>query len=89
MARYFFHIDDGEVSLDTEGYELASLEVAKCEAVTMAGKMICEAPDRFWDRGEWTMTVADERGLTLFRLDIIGTEAPVTQSLAAPRPTAL
>ena len=77
MDRYYFHIDDGEVSVDSEGHELPSLEVAKCEAIKMAGNMICEAPARFWDHGEWTMTVADEGGLTLFRLDIIGTEAPV------------
>ena len=81
MPRYFFHTDD---RTDAEGTELASVEVAKCSAVTLAGKIICEKPERFWDKAEWSMTVTDDRGLTLLQLQIIGTEAPV---IMVSRPT--
>ena len=84
MPHYFFNIDDGQPQPDPEGVELDNLSVAKCEAVKLAGNMICDAAEQFWDRAEWTMTVTDERGLTLFVLNIVGTDAPVTQLIATP-----
>ena len=88
MPKYHFNIDDGDASADFDGAELESLEVAKCEAVKMAGNMICDAAGEFWDRAEWTMTVSDDRGLTLFTLQFIGTESPALGSLALARPHA-
>jgi hypothetical protein len=76
MPQYFFHIDDGS-NPDTDGVELADLATAKCEAVKVAGNIICEAAGDFWSKQEWAMTVTDESGLTLFALRVIGTEAPV------------
>lgn len=81
MPRYHFHIDDHSTR-DDDGVELADLEVAKCEAIRMAGRIICDEGETFWDRGEWSMTVSDETGLTLLHLQIIGTEAPATQAVA-------
>lgn len=83
--RYHFNVDNGTADPDDDGTELASLAAAKCEAVKMAGRMICEAAGEFWDSAEWTMTVADTQGMTLFTLQIVGTEAPVTASMASPR----
>lgn len=73
MPRYFFHTDDLP---DTDGVDLGGHAIAKCEAVKMAGRIVCDASDTFWDSAEWSMTVADERGLTLFQLLVIGTDAP-------------
>jgi hypothetical protein len=73
MPRYYFHTDDLR---DPEGSELESLVVAKCEAVKLAGRIICDASDTFWNNAEWSMTVTDEKGLTLFQLQIVGTDAP-------------
>jgi hypothetical protein len=73
VTRYFFNIEsDGP---DTEGHELANLAEAKCEAVKLAGKVICDDADAFWDRGDWNMTVTNDEGLTLFSLTFFGTEA--------------
>jgi hypothetical protein len=85
MPRYHFHIDDGRSTRDGEGFDLADLAAAKCEAVQMAGRIICDDGGAFWDRGEWSMTVADSTGLTLFHLQIVGTEAPSTQQPVSPR----
>lgn len=73
MHRYFFHV---EGQPDDLGMELPTIAAAKCEAVRYAGTLICEEAERFWDAAEFNMTVADENGLTLFTLTLIGTEAP-------------
>ena len=73
MARYHFHIDGDD--FPDEGRELASLTEAKCEAVRLAGRVICEDAEKFWDKGEWSMTVTNGDGLTLFTLTFYGTEA--------------
>ena len=84
MPRYFFHIEDGSIVHDDEGTELKDLAVAKCEAVKLAGQMICDAAGDFWDREEWKLTAADEDGLTLFCLQFFGTEAPAVTSRLDP-----
>jgi hypothetical protein len=68
MSRYYFHVDDGEELPDTLGLELPSLAAAKCEAVRCASRLICDDAERFWNAGELQMTVANEKGLTLFAL---------------------
>lgn len=84
MPRYYFNIDNGQAIPDVKGIELKNLAAAKCEAIQMAGRLICDAAATFWDRAEWSMTVTDATGLTLFRLEIMGTEAPAAQ-LTHPR----
>ena len=76
MRRFHFHLDDQR---DEEGLELADLAAAKCEALEFAARHICDAANAFWDREEWTLSVTDERGLTLMQLQIVG-----TQSAASP-----
>lgn len=68
---------------DEEGVELASVAAAKCEAVKLAGKLICDRATEFWDTARLLMTVTDDRGLSLFTLDFVGMESP---SLQTPRP---
>jgi hypothetical protein len=79
VPKFFFHIDGDQ---DPEGTELESLPVAKCQAVQMAGELICEQADRFWDNAEWTMMVTDETGLSLFQLHIVGIEAAAISARA-------
>ena len=89
MQRYYFHIEDGASAPDTEGIELENFTRAKCEAVKMAGRVICAAADEFWDRAEWSLTVADETGLTVCTLHILGTEAPACRMQGrVPSPSA-
>lgn len=76
MPRYFFHIEDGLTTRDEEGIELKDVSVAKCEAVKLAGQMICDSAGSFWDRQEWKQTATNEGELTLFCLHFVGIEAP-------------
>ncbi|MEA3065939.1 MAG: hypothetical protein QOJ27_2391 [Sphingomonadales bacterium] len=84
MPRYFFHIEDGVAVHDDEGTELKDLAVAKCEAVKVAGQMICDSAGAFWDKEEWRLTATDEDGLTLFCLHFVGVEAPAAGGFPDP-----
>jgi hypothetical protein len=68
MPRFYFHIEDGSEVIDDLGRELSSVAAAKCEALRYASRLICDDAQRFWDVGEFQMTVANEKGLTLFSL---------------------
>jgi hypothetical protein len=78
MPKYFFHVQDGTASPDPDAIELKDLADAKCAAVKMAGRIICDSSKEFWSRSEWQMTVSDENDLTLFTLDFVGIEAPAS-----------
>jgi hypothetical protein len=84
MPQYFFHIEDGLTGRDDEGTELEDLAVAKCEAVKLAGQMICDSAGEFWGKEEWRMTVSDASGLTLFSLHFVGIEAPAAGARRNP-----
>ncbi|WP_404711193.1 DUF6894 family protein [Sphingomonas sp. MMS24-J13] len=80
MPRFHFNIND---SFDHEGTVLASVQAAKCEAVKLAGRVICEEhADSFWLSREWTMSVTDDQNLLLFQLVMLGTEAPALRGAA-------
>jgi hypothetical protein len=83
MPRYFFHIEDGASTPDDEGTELEDLAVAKCEAVKLAGQVMCDAAGDFWEKEEWKLTATDEHGLVLFCLQFVATESPATSSWAS------
>lgn len=87
MPCFHFNIDDGKAQPAFEAVELESLAVAKCEAVKLAGRIICESADQFWERAEWDMVVTDEGGMTLFELHFMGMEAPAARMEPLPRPT--
>jgi hypothetical protein len=82
MPRFHFHTSGVK---DDDGHILPSLEVAKCEAVKLAGRIICDDAESFWGQGEWAMTVSDEVGLTLFYLQIVGTESPAIEGASSRR----
>jgi hypothetical protein len=73
VPKYFFNMDNAVP--DLQGTEIKDLAEAKCEAVRMAGRIICDQAGDFWDRADWNMTVSDETRLTLFALHFVGVEA--------------
>lgn len=77
MPKFHFHLDDEH---DAQGLDLADMDAAKCEALEFAARHICDAANTFWDREEWTLTVSDERGLTLLQLEIVGTQSAASSS---------
>jgi hypothetical protein len=80
VPRYFFNVDE---TLDQEGQEIATLAAAKCQAVTFAGRTICDIAGEFWDAGDFSLTVTNDDGLILFTLRCVGTEAPAIRGTAA------
>ena len=83
LPRYYFNIDDGSGIEDKVRMDLPSLAEAKCEAVSYAGRLICDHAGKFWNSGDWTMTVTNENGLSLFTLQLVGTEAPAIRSVVS------
>lgn len=77
MPKFHFHLDDNS---DEQGLELPDFAAAKCEALEFAARHICDAASAFWDRENWTLTVTNERGLTLLQLQIVGTQSPAASS---------
>jgi hypothetical protein len=80
MPLYYFHIEDG-ISL---AEELENLDTAKCEAVKLAGRMICDETGKFWDRSEWQLTVTDNDGMALFCLNFRSINLPEKRGFIAP-----
>lgn len=82
MPRYFFHTNNpSERALqDTEGFEFATIHEAKCQAVSYAGRLLCDAAQHFWDRADFELTVTDEKGLILFTMRMFGTQAPAIRA---------
>jgi hypothetical protein len=68
MARYFFHVVDGEFIPDVEGHECASDDEVKAIATEAAGAMIRDQGIGLWKTGSWFMFVCDEQNRTLIKL---------------------
>jgi hypothetical protein len=76
VPRYFFHVEDGQLFSDLHGTELVDLDAARREAIRFTSALLLEKPDAFWDHGEWTMRVTNDRDLTLFTLTFLASDAP-------------
>jgi hypothetical protein len=60
MALFYFDIDEGdEHTRDKLGVELPDVAAATREAAVLAGEMLRDRPDHFWDSQEWKMTIED------------------------------
>ena len=68
MPRYFFHVIDGRSIIDNEGLELAGLKEARIEAIQLAGAILRDEGDKFWNGGEWHMNVTDASGHSVLKL---------------------
>ncbi|MPR12331.1 DUF6894 family protein [Microvirga tunisiensis] len=68
MPRYFFHVVDGHNIIDNEGTEFPNLRHARAEAIRLAGAILRDEGDTFWDGTEWHMNVTDVAGQSVLRL---------------------
>jgi hypothetical protein len=75
MPTFFFHTEDGERLQDGEGSQLPDVEAAKDAAVQILVEALRGASNRFWETESFRVVVADERGLTLFSLQMSATLA--------------
>ncbi len=77
MPCFFFHVHDGVSIPDKEGVELPCWADAQREAIRLAGNVISDSAMTLKLGEDWGMTVTNEEGLTLFRLDFHIASAPV------------
>ncbi len=58
MSRYHFHVLDGTALPDHQGMELGSIDIAKAEAVKMAGEVLRDSAARgIWALKTWKLVV--------------------------------
>ena len=68
MPRFFFHVIDGKLVVDTEGTECAGMAEVREQAITTAGEILRDAAARFGSGTEWHMHVTDADQNTVLRL---------------------
>lgn len=83
MQRFFFNVEYGETSIDDEGTEFPDILHARTAAVIFLTEVLRDLGDVFWSKPNVAITVSDESGLTLYRLDATGTEAAAVASLTS------
>ena len=72
MARYFFHLVDGEFRPDSDGEELETLADAKRAAITRVSAAAAVRQERFWSGHGLRLIVTDVGGETIFDLNLKG-----------------
>lgn len=76
MPRYFFDVRDHMELLDDTGTELRDEEAARTEAVVLAGRLLADLGRKFWDSGDWRLSVREESGRVLFVLEFSAKTSP-------------
>ena len=84
MPRFYFDVHDGTVTIDDEGTELPDIDEARIQATKLAGILLSDNAEQFWNGEEWKVSVRDENGVRLFSLLFVAMNTPV-----APPPPAL
>ncbi|WP_158811757.1 hypothetical protein [Beijerinckia sp. L45] len=72
MPRYFFHVKDGDTSLDHDGVVFSSVEEAKSQALETMGEILRDEGRNPWTAETWRMHVMDEDGKTVCQLYFAG-----------------
>ena len=70
MPRYFFNVHDGHSSLDQEGTDLPSPDVARVMAIRLAGEIFRDEAERMLLGLAWRLAVLDEAGKSVFGVDV-------------------
>jgi hypothetical protein len=68
MPRYFFHVIDGKVLIDSEGTDCSDLADVRAQAIEAAGAMLRDAAATMPPGHEWQMHVADQDKATVLKL---------------------
>ncbi len=82
MPSYHFEVEGRVDDGDSKVVEYSDLVEAKREALKLAGTLIADASETFWDNPEWMLIVRDDAGLTLFQLQVLGADGPADQNLS-------
>ena len=87
MARFFFHVVDGQFVPDTVGIECSTQAQVKTQAIRIAGEMIKDLGSELWDTSRLDLFVCDAQNNTLLKLSFCAED--VSGSLANLVPAAL
>ena len=68
MARFFFHVVDGQFVPDPTGIECITQAQVKTQAVRIAGEMIKDLGAELWDTSRLDLFVCDEQNNTHLKL---------------------
>jgi len=80
LPRYYFHTENGDRIRDDQGEELAGVEAAREEAVTVLGEILRYRGASFWDTGSFSVIVTDDGGRTVVSITAAASEGlPETQ----------
>ncbi len=82
MPNFHFQVNGPAVSADASTIVFSDLAEAQMEALKLAGTLIADASETFWDKPEWMLIVTDDEGLTLFQLQVLGKEGPAAENLS-------
>jgi hypothetical protein len=73
MPIFFFDTHDGGRHPDLEGVDLPDLDIAKHEAMRMAGEMLRDRPEEVWASHGWRICVTDQDHKPLFVIRVSAT----------------
>lgn len=80
MPRFFFHSEDGQCFRDQEGTVLPDLAAAKRDGVKILGELMLHDPDLFLATESFRIIIQDDRGLTLYVVEMSGLAGPAVPS---------
>jgi uncharacterized protein DUF6894 len=72
MARYFFNVQYGKLSLDKIGEDLPDDTAAWHEATLVAGEMFKDIDGKFQPGRQWDLEVTNEQGEPLYLIRVSG-----------------
>lgn len=76
MPRYRFLSSRDLADREPSTRTFPNLNAARAHAVVYLGEHLKDEERSFWEDPALSITVQDARGLTLYRLDVVGTSAP-------------
>jgi hypothetical protein len=80
MARFFFHVINGDFYPDTHGIECTKPEDVKQNAVRIAGEMLRDQGLALWRTRHYDMFVCDEANKTHLKLSFVAEDLSQKES---------
>ena len=80
MPFYNFELRTSSSMQLSDRTNLPNCEAARAEATMRVGKIMQEHPDKLWSDTDWEMVVADDTGLTLYVIQVVGLNSAATMA---------
>jgi hypothetical protein len=76
LPRYFFHTENGDRIRDDQGEDLADLEAAREEALTVLGEILRYRGASFWTTRSFSVIVTDADGQVAISITARASDTP-------------